>query len=461
MNTKKIVKTNSMAKKHYKGRLKILAFLPFYHVFGLIATYLWYSFFGRTFVFLKDYSTSTILKTVKKHKVTHVFAVPMLWHGIYREITRQVNSSDEKTQKKFKKGIELSIKLQNIFPSLGKIIAGKLFEQIQSKVFGDSIQFMISGGGYISDEANKLINAIGYPLYNGYGMSEIGITSVELRKKVKYRLEGTIGKPFDSVEYLVDDNVLMVKGKSLCKTIITENGSINIDNNEWFNTSDISKKNNNGTYMINGRKDDVVISTSGEKLNPDLIEKEIFIPECIRHCVLGLNYENKNALTLVVEISEGISLFNIKKLVEEVDDNLIKLQKLNYGIERVYFTYDPIAAKTAVKVSRKILMEWVNNGKVKLLNYNQIKARVNVSDEELVNEISAKIKNIMAEVLSMDVSKISVKSHYIFDLGGSSLDYISLLMKLKEDFGIEFSGENSLYNAEALANYIIEKNGGL
>ena len=185
-------------------------------------------------MFLKDYSTSTILKTVKKHKVTHIFAVPMLWHGIYREITRQVNNSDEKTQNKFKKGLNLSIRLQNIFPKLGKKIASKLFGQIQSKVFGDSIQFMISGGGYISYDANKLINAIGYPLYNGYGMSEIGITSVELRKKIKYRLQTTIGRPFDSVEYKIDDNVLLVRGKSLCKTIISENKITQIDNKEWF-----------------------------------------------------------------------------------------------------------------------------------------------------------------------------------------------------------------------------------
>lgn len=460
MNTKKIVRANSMVKKHYKSRLKILAFLPFYHVFGLIATYFWFAFFGRTFVFLKDYSTSTILKTVRKHKVTHIFAVPMLWHGIHKEITKQVNSSDEATIKKFNKGLALSIKIQNIFPRLGKRIASKLFAQIQNKVFGDSIQFMISGGGYISDDANKLINAIGYPLYNGYGMSEIGITSVELRKKIQYRLEGTVGKPFDSVEYTIDENnVLLVKGKSLCKTIITENEIIQIDNSKWFNTSDITSRNQNGTYMIKGRKDDVVISTSGEKVNPDLIEKDIYISESIRHCVMGLDYDNKNALTLIIEVSEGLSVFGVKHLIEEVDASLMKLQKMNYFIERVCFTYDPIAAKTAVKVSRKILSEWINNGKVKLYDYNYIKSKANISDEELVDDISMQIKNIMAEVLSIDVSRISVKSHYIFDLGGSSLDYISLLMRLKENFGMDFNGVDSLYNAESIAKYIIEKNG--
>lgn len=91
LNTKKILRKNKMIKKHYNQRLKILAFLPFYHVFGLIAVYFWFSIFGRTFVFLKDYSPDTILKTVRKHKVTHIFAVPLLWHKIYYEIDRKVN----------------------------------------------------------------------------------------------------------------------------------------------------------------------------------------------------------------------------------------------------------------------------------------------------------------------------------------------------------------------------------
>jgi hypothetical protein len=43
-NTEYIVKTNNMIKKHHQGKLKIMAFLPFYHIFGLVATYFWFSF---------------------------------------------------------------------------------------------------------------------------------------------------------------------------------------------------------------------------------------------------------------------------------------------------------------------------------------------------------------------------------------------------------------------------------
>ena len=46
LNFGSIVKENPRMTKHYKGRLKQLAFLPFYHVFGLFAVYFWFTFFG-------------------------------------------------------------------------------------------------------------------------------------------------------------------------------------------------------------------------------------------------------------------------------------------------------------------------------------------------------------------------------------------------------------------------------
>ena len=48
LNFKEIVKESPEIANHYKGRLKQLAFLPFYHVFGLFAVYFWFTFFGRT-----------------------------------------------------------------------------------------------------------------------------------------------------------------------------------------------------------------------------------------------------------------------------------------------------------------------------------------------------------------------------------------------------------------------------
>ena len=43
-----IIRRCRQMKKHYDGHLKQLTFLPFYHVFGLTAMYIWFAFFSRT-----------------------------------------------------------------------------------------------------------------------------------------------------------------------------------------------------------------------------------------------------------------------------------------------------------------------------------------------------------------------------------------------------------------------------
>lgn len=458
-NTKRIVKDNSMIKKHYKGSLKIMAFLPFYHVFGLIATYFWFSFFGRTIVFLKDYANDTITKTARKHKVTHIFAVPMVWNTICKTILREVSLKDGKTQKKFYKGIKLSNKLQNICPKFGLWFAKKAMTEVQQKAFGNSIKFMITGGGYIPAQTLEIINGIGYPLYNGYGMSEIGITSVELRKKSKYRLLGTIGKPFESVEYKVENENLFVKGKSICSKIITKDNEIAINHDEWFKTNDLTKQDKKGYYYILGRNDDVVISSNGEKINPDLIEKNISFMNIQRFCVLGLEENNVNKLTLVLEIPNNVSILKKQKIMKEIEDNIEVFKKSGFNIEKIFLTTDKIAADTAIKVSRSILIKKIRDKDVILTSLNDFKNNNNVNDDIINEEIYNDVIEVFSEVLGTNKESIESNAHFIFDLGGSSLEYLTLLIKLKEKFEMDFNfkEDEQCYTVYDIVKYILKR----
>ncbi len=457
-NTKNVVKKNPLLKKRYNGDIKMLAFLPFYHIFGLVASYFWYGFFNRTLVFLKDLSTGTILNTIKKHEVTHMFAVPLVWHTIYKEVMKQINSKDEKTKKKFYKGIKLSNFLQSISPKLGRKLASKMFREVKEKTFGPSIQCLITGGSYISPKAMELLNSIGYPLFNGYGMSEIGITSVELRTSFKNRLRCSIGKPFKSVKYDISkEGCLLVKGRSIAHTIISKTGVINYKSDEWFNTSDLVIKDKQGYYFLNGRVDDVVIAANGEKINPDMLEKQIFIPKAKRISILGLDTENGEKLSLVVELPKISNKMILKQTVSEINAGLEELKKSNFFIERVYYTYDPIASESAIKVSRKILIKYINEGKVKLLSYNKLLDDTNFTEIEIKEELLNEVIIIIAEILNVDKTNITLDSHFITDLGGGSLDYLCFIMKLKEDFMIDIADGVELYTPRQAAEYISSK----
>ena len=189
-NAEQIVKTSRLIKKHYQGELKLLTFLPFYHIFGLTAMYMWFAFFSRTFVALKDMSPQCILNTIRRHKVTHIFAVPLFWNTVYEQALKKVQERGEKTYLKLQKGLKISNALSGI-PCLAKFFRKKAFKEVRDKLFGESVCFMISGGGCISADVLSFFNGIGYHLSNGYGMTEIGITSVELSEDNRILNSGT------------------------------------------------------------------------------------------------------------------------------------------------------------------------------------------------------------------------------------------------------------------------------
>ena len=455
MNARGILRKSKTVKEHYEQRLKVLAFLPFYHIFGLMAAYFWFSIFGRTFVFLRDYSSETILKTIQRHKITHIFAVPLLWNTIAKELKKTINHLPEKDKKKAKKGIKFSYKLQNMFPNYGRRVARKLLKPIQSQLFGDSVLFCISGGGSIPKETLYLINAIGYPLYNGYGSTEMGITSVELRNKPKYRVLGTVGMPLESIQYKIENNELLVKGTSICSKIIYRDGREEIINkDEWYHTGDMFSVDKHGYYSAIGRNDDVFIGQNGEKIYPDEIEKHVLLTSVVRYSFTTYN----NELCLILQVSKQNYTVKAESIINEVKSCLDLLKEKGYHIDRVLYTFDDIASKEAIKVSRKILDRLIKDNKIELQDFSNFSSLVENKKEEINNEITNRIKKVFGEVLSMDPKDIKEESDFFLELGGTSLDYMSLLMKLEQEFEMRIAFTNKSYSTvKEFYNYIINK----
>lgn len=436
----------------YKGKIKTFAMLPLYHIFGLEATYLWLSFFGAILVFPENLAPETLLRTVRLHEVTHIFAVPLLWHTIEKTVRREVSQRDEKTQEKFKKGVALSLKLQNLCPCLGEKIASKLFREVREKVFGESVKFCISGGSPLKESSMELINALGYRLVSGYGMSEIGIVLADFDKKPCKKVPVSVGKPFESVEVKVnDDGMLLVKGDSICKKIIVD-GKVTA-NEEWFNTGDIVTVSNDGKFYLQGRASDIVINENGENLNPDFAEKVFDLPGAKCFSVMG--DEKMEKLILIVQIPEGMVRDDreiLEKNIKICEDKL----PAAYKISKVYFTNDAVMGENDIKVSRTKVKRNIANGAIRLFESIE-----EVENEGFENdsELKKKLRSILAETLNLPEEKVTNTGHFIKDLGGTSLDYFTVVSEIDEQLGVtlEFEGEGFAYNLNDLERIVEEK----
>lgn len=445
-NTVEIIKQSNDIKRHYEGELKLLTFLPFYHIFGLAAVYIWFSFFARTFVILNDLGADTILNTVKKHKVTHIFAVPLLWNRIYDAALKKIKDRGETTFKKFNKGLKLA-QMLDFCPGLARAFSKKAFKEVRDNLFGDSICFMIAGGSHISPEVITFFNSIGYPLANGFGMSEVGITSVETSDRAKVRNTGSVGKPFLHAEYkIAEDGELLIRGNGTSVRILNGDEVLNMSPNIWFHTKDIVSE-VGGRFYIQGRKDDMIPCKSGENLNPNRIEAKLMIPGVSGVCLISKGITP----VLLIQVSKYATAERINNLRKAVDERLLEL-KLAGTINEIVFTAHPLMGENEFKLNRHRLSRLYNEGKIELIALDMMTEDTMEVSPELLSEV----KSIFAEALSVSEEELNIDAHFFFDLDGSSLDYLSIIADIQKRYEISFhqSEEGNLVTVREFCKYI-------
>ena len=442
-----IIRQSASIKKHYKGELKLLAFLPFYHIFGLVAVYIWFCFFSRTLVFLKDLNPKTIVNTVKKHNVTHIFAVPLFWEKIYKTAMEKIKERGGKTYGKFLKGLKISDKTGNI-PPLHRTVSKVLFKEVRENIFGESISFLINGGGYVSSEVFRFFNGIGYPLVNGYGMTETGITSVELSEKPRERNLCSVGKPFASLEYKInDEGELSVRGKSLAKSIYSD-GKIKETGGDWFNTHDLFAF-SNGRYYVTGRKDDLIILPSGENLNPNMIEPKLDTEGIKKLCIV----RGDGGAVLLAEVSGYLDKEQFAVCDKALSEKIESL-KLSSMISRIVYTSTPLLGENDFKINRNKLAERYKSGALEIFGLDP-----GEGEDIEGGALTRRIKEIFAKAIGRRADEISTDGNFFFDLGGTSLDYFTMITSVQSEFGISFPSlqQASISTVREMVGYIKDK----
>ncbi len=429
-----IVEQNKDITYNRKLEIRLIAFLPFYHIFGLMTILLWFVFFGRTLIFLQRYDSESIRFACKYNKATHFFAVPLVWNTVAASVFAEAKKTDQLG--KLNKAVKISNKLQTLFPSFGGFVARSiLFKSVREKALGTSLKFCISGGGFLRDDALELLNGLGYTMHVGYGMTEAGICSVDMSRRVGKLLDNTVGKPFPTVEQVVsDDGMLYITGDTLYTAEIRDGVYIGRDSTQPFCTNDMFDVLPDGRWKILGRRDDIIIGAGGENISPDAIEQLITLP--VPYCIIGQK-QSDNTEKPVLIISTGT--------LQSEYEKLSVLASAYNALERIpvtmrpsaVFTTDSEIPSTLGKPKRNALREGIDNGSIVLCP--AVKPQADVLEKSLddtTKAMCAQVRAIFAEVLKIDEETVSDTTHFIYDCGGDSMTYYNLIAKVSDEFGV-------------------------
>ena len=133
-------------------------------------------------------------------------------------------------------------------------------------------------------------------------------------------------------------------------------------------------------------------------------------------------------------------------------NNLRNIREI-YGI-----TQDEIAK--AINVNRATISNWENEKSYPdIHSLLLLSSLFNVSLDQLIKGDIEKMKEIIAEQLSVDADSITEASSFKDDLGADSLDLFELVMALEDEYSVEIPAEDlqNLATVGDVMNYLKNK----
>jgi long-chain acyl-CoA synthetase len=151
-------------------------------------------------------------------------------------------------------------------------VADRLVLSKVRDVFGGRLQLALTGAAPIGREILEFFDACGVPILEGYGMSE-SCAAGTLNTPRATRL-GTVGRPLGGTEVAIapDGEVLMRGPHVFAGYHRDAEATSETVRDGWLHSGDLGEVDADGFLTITGRKKDLIITSSGKNISPDLIE---------------------------------------------------------------------------------------------------------------------------------------------------------------------------------------------
>lgn len=442
-----------------------LAFLPYHHIFGFMVCLQWIHFIGYENIYLHDRTPRTIQETCRRFHVTHLITVPLLANNLSVGLQKKIAREKRFKRAAFRSMRYTSLALQTVAPGPGLDLARKhLFKNVVSQLLGPDIRCIILGGSHTPKAHMRTLSALGYYTVSGFGMTETGVTSVETGMSVWKRTSGSVGRPLSSADYSVhrqqgnpNRGEMYIKGNTVHTGRLAGGRLLppDLDDEGWYRTGDVVRLGRGKRMYVEGRAKEVIINESGENVYPDEIEDAFGgLAGVEQLCVLGIPaeggahgrrtdtlYEN---ITLVLNLGDryGDAAFtaSLMERVRRLNSALPALKR----VSRVLLCGQAFQTAGGVKVKRLALRQQILEGTLAYQEADLRKgapvAQTAVSEKQ---EADAELRQLLetaralyARALDIPADSIRDDAHFIDDLGGDSLQVLSLSLQAEEQLGV-------------------------
>ena len=324
-----VTQVNAWFAKAKHGEEKVLAAIPFFHVYGMTVAMLYALVSGAEMIIVPDpRNTEHVLQIIDREKVSIYPGIPAMYVGINNH--PKVKEYNLRSIKACLSGAAaLPVEVANQFEA---ITGGKLVE------------------GFGMTECSPVVAA--NPLFGKRKIGSIGLPVPNTEVAVVARTPGAEG----NYAFLAqgEEGELVVRGPQVMKGYWNrpDETAKDIDANGWLHTGDIGKMDEEGYFYIVDRKKDLIIA-SGYNIVPREVEEVLYMYEKVMEATVAGVPDAKRG--------ESVKAFVVLKKGQQAEAEEIrafcKQHLAAYKVPSFVEFRDELPKSQAGKILRRVLVE--------------------------------------------------------------------------------------------------------
>jgi long-chain acyl-CoA synthetase len=232
----------------------------------------------------------------------------------------------------------LSTALPDVSPDAIGALPDEVRRAVLSRIGLDVCRVAVTGAAPIDPAIVAFFQALGLPLVEGWGMSELS-NAATFAPPGRSRT-GAVGKPYPGIELrIADDGEVLVRGPLVMRGYYKdpERTAEAVDADGWMHTGDVGQLDDEGFLNITDRKKELIITSGGKNISPAQVEYELQRHPLIgQACVIG---DRRNYLTALLVLdpevapawakAHGIEAASLAELAEHPQ----VLAEVEHGVE--------------------------------------------------------------------------------------------------------------------------------
>jgi long-chain acyl-CoA synthetase len=262
-------------------------------------------------------------------KPTVFASLPRFFEKIHARVVTDVECLPAEDRKRFTSALDLGCRISKLrqarMPVPEELLkqydteAKPLLHRVK-EYFGGRIRLATSGGAPLPLEVAEFFDAAGVPILQAYGLTENVCVAFNRPDNHKF---GTVGPPMPGCEVrIASDKEILVRSEMMFSGYYKapdETAKVFADG--WLLTGDLGEFDEDGFLKIIGRKKELIVTSTGKKVAPALLENMLKEHHLISQAMVYGEGRSYLVALITVNVAEAPELHKVRDIVRtKIDD---------------------------------------------------------------------------------------------------------------------------------------------